>query len=498
MQNTAVLNVMFSPKRPISLLLSLKRNLALQQTLYFGASIALMKGVSLLMLPWLATQLSQIEFGQLETLTVLAILGSIVFAAGLEQTLYKYVGFAESDEDKRQVAATLYGLCLCVFLLVCFSFPLLTQLSQWLLPGSADKLHIQLIIAQVALESCIAVPLGWLRLNDRANLFFLFTAGRAVLHAMLTILFMHVIGGITAVLVAGLIAAVLQAVGLAILQFRTSGITLDTHTLKPIILYALPVIGSGLANFPLMGLDRWLIAAYSQLDLLASFAVAAKFSLGAVLLLQPFTMWWAPKRFTVLASPGGHKKALQVQLAGLSLMLFICMQIALFSPVVIAWLFPPQYALAADFIPLFLLIMLFKEATELVNIGCFCQHSTTHQFYINLSASLCGSSLMWVSAAWIASDALSVVYWVLVGLLVAQCMRVMLFYYFSQRFLPLPYPLRRVVIASLLGISFIMYTPHIEAMSMVLIFSLSLLTLFSFLAWSSIQKRLGTTISQEQ
>ena len=497
MQNTAALKIMFNIKCYFSQLLILRKNLALQQTLYFGASIALMKGVSLLMLPWLATQLSQIEFGQLETLTVLAILGSIVFAAGLEQTLYKYVGFAKSAEEKRRVAANLYGLCLAVFVLVCLLFPLLTTLSQWLLPGDANKLHIQLIIAQVALESCIAVPLGWLRLNDRANLFFLFTAGRAVLHALLTIIFMHILGGITAVLLAGLIAAIVQAIGLGILQYRSSGITLNTHTLKPIMIYALPVIGSGLANFPLMGLDRWLIAAYSQLDLLASFAVAAKFSLGAVLLLQPFTMWWSPKRFTVLSSQGGHEKALRIQLAGLSLMLFICMQISLFAPIAIELLFPPQYALAADFIPLFLLIMLLKEATELINIGCFCQHSTSHQFYINLSASICGSSFMWFSAAWVAQDSTSVIYWVLIGLMTAQLMRVILFYYFSQKFLPLAYPTRWILLLSLFGGGFIIGSSYIQSLSTAIVLSISLLFTFSLMAWMAFQKHTTRTVSQE-
>ncbi|MFO6422989.1 lipopolysaccharide biosynthesis protein [Motilimonas sp. KMU-193] len=428
----------------------------LNQTLFYGASVALMKGISLFMLPFIAHQLTPAEFGRLETLTTLAILCSIIFAAGLEDTLYKHVGFASSPAAKRQQAANIYGLSCALVALVLVSIPWLSQLAKHGLPGELALLDIQLILLQVALEACIAVPLGWLRLTDKAGLFFGFAVGRALLQAVLTLVLLHTIGGIRSILLAGLIAAACQAIGLAYYQLKSSGIRLNLNLVKPVLIYALPVIASGLVNFPLAGLDRWLIAAYGDEATLAQVAIAAKFALAGVLLLQPFTMWWSPKRFTVLADVNGQQNALKFQLLGLILLSAICITVAFVAPLLIAWLLPPQYHSAVTVLPFLLSVVFFKEACELVNIGCFSGQHTHTQFKINACTALFCAALMWLScylSQWLAPNHPQwLVMAVLSSLMLGQFARLALFYYFSQQALPLNYPIKWLVLAGVFTI----------------------------------------------
>ena len=65
---------------------------AISQTILYGFSIVAMKGISILMLPFIAQRLTQPAFGRLEVLSSLAVVISIIVGLGLEDTLYRFAG----------------------------------------------------------------------------------------------------------------------------------------------------------------------------------------------------------------------------------------------------------------------------------------------------------------------------------------------------------------------------------------------------------------------
>ena len=58
------------------------------QTVLYGFSIVAMKGISILMLPFIAQRLTQPAFGRLEVLSSLAVVISIIVGLGLEDTRF--------------------------------------------------------------------------------------------------------------------------------------------------------------------------------------------------------------------------------------------------------------------------------------------------------------------------------------------------------------------------------------------------------------------------
>ena len=88
----------------------LKFNSAFSQTILYGFSMAIMKGISILMLPFIAHQLSQQAFGRLEVLSSLAVIISILVGLGLEDTLYRFAGQAKTVDRKKRLAAKIFGL----------------------------------------------------------------------------------------------------------------------------------------------------------------------------------------------------------------------------------------------------------------------------------------------------------------------------------------------------------------------------------------------------
>lgn len=418
----------------------LQLNNGIKQSLLYGASIALMKGISLLMLPFVAHHISAQEFGRLEVISTLAVIGSIVVGMGLGDTLFRFAGTAKTQQQRCKIASEIFSLTLFIGLISLISSWFIAPIAATWIAGSPSIYEVRVILAVLALEGCIAIPLGWLRMNNRATCFFFASSGRALIQAILVALFLYWGRGVTGILEAGLIAAVLQTIFLSIQQLRDTGVHFSLATAKRSFIYSLPIVVSGLVAFALNGLDRWILIEHATLTDVAEFGIAVKFALAMVLLLQPFGMWWSPRRFKMLNSINGQQKTADFIAMGSSLALLIAVLVALLAPLLITWLLPDTYQQAGQYVVALVLVMLLKELVELFNIGCFNGETTTSQLIINVIASIIGITAMLLLTPQ------HHVWGIIFALLLAQSVRLFLFYKISQYFLPLNYPIHALLI----------------------------------------------------
>jgi O-antigen/teichoic acid export membrane protein len=425
--------------------MKIKMSDSIKQSCLYGGSIALMKGVSLLLLPFIAVHLSAVEFGRLEVISSLAIIGSIVVGMGLEDTLFRFAGCAKDKQQQRQVSAEIFSLTLIIggfsLLLAWFAATWFTEL----MPGNPSVYEVRLVLLMLALEGCITIPLGWLRMNNKAGLFFFISSGRALLQALLVAILLIFERGVAGVLEAALLAACLQALILGYWQIKDTGLHFSRNTSYRSLVYSLPIVGSGMVAFVLNGLDRWVLADYTSLIDVAVFGIAAKFSLAMVLLLQPFGMWWSPRRFEVLQGVDGKQQAAKMIALGSCLALSLAVFVALVSPSLIIWLLPENYHQASIYVLAIVLVYLFKELVELFNIGCFNGNTTNSQLIINIIGACVGLfAMLWLTPLYQV--------WGLIGaLLLAQVIRFTLFYKVSQYYLPLDYPIINLLIFTLVA-----------------------------------------------
>lgn len=418
-------------------------NSALKQSILYGSSIALMKGISLLMLPFIANHLSAEDFGRLEVISTLAVIGSILVGMGLENALFRFAGTAKNDQQRKSIAADIFTLTLVIALVTAAACWFIAPHIAALIPTQPPVEMVRIVLMMLALEGSIAIPLAWLRMNEKATQFFIITCARATLQAALVLFFLYENKGVHGILLAGLLAALLQAFILSYWHIADTGIQLNRHIIKKCFFYSLPIVGSGLIAFALNGLDRWILADHASLEDVAQFGIAAKFALATILLMQPFGMWWLPKRFQVLNQTNGHQRFADTVTLGICLALFITLVVGLLSPLLIKFLLPSHYLVAAKYAIAFTAIMLFKELVELVNIGCFIGDTTRCQLVINIIGSVIGVGVM------LALVPMYGVWGVLSALFIAQFYRFILFYLTSQHYLHLNYPIKRL---SLLGI----------------------------------------------
>ena len=408
------------------------KNLLNQSALY-GLSIFLMKGISLVMLPIYTSYLMPSDYGRLEVLVVFSNIVSIVLGFGLVEALYRFVGLADNIEKKQRHAAE----CLLVAgIIAVISYIIFHFYSKELLPylpGEITENELYLLGVALSVGGLINIPLAWLRITERAALFFSISMLKVLLQVSLTFYWLINGWGISSILAAGAVSSVIVAIILCIIQLKETQISFSLTNLKSIIYYAGPIFIGGAATFTLSGMDRWLLAEHFGATEIAAYAIAIKFALVPTLLIQPFTLWWFPKRFSVLKESDGKNINAHFAVMGAIISVFICGCLGLLGPIFIQHLTPETYHGAITILPWLLLCTLLKMLADLLNLGCFVDKSSRVQMNINLVACGFGGGLLIILVP------IFMIEGALTALIAANTIRMVLFYYFSQKRVYLPY-----------------------------------------------------------
>ncbi|HCH69754.1 MAG TPA: hypothetical protein DE042_04505 [Colwellia sp.] len=405
----------------------------LKQSALYGLSIFLMKGISLVMLPVYTSYLMPSEYGRLEILVVFANIVSIFLAFGLGAALYRFVGLADSIEDKQQRAAE----CLLVAgIISLFSYTIFHFFSRDILPylpGNITENELYLLGISLAVGGLIEIPLAWLRITERAVLFFVISMFQVLIQVSLTFYWLTNGWGISSILASGAVSSVIVAIILCVIQLKETKIKFSIKQIKSILTYAGPIFISGTAAFTLSGMDRWLLAEQFGTTEIASYAIAIKFALIPTLLTQPFTLWWHPKRFSVLKQHDGKNINAHFAVVGAIISVIMCGGLGLLGPLLIQHLTPIAYHSAIGILPWLLLCTLLKMLSELFNLGCFVEKSSRLQMNLNLVSCGFGAVLLVILVP------LFMIEGALTALISANALRMWLFYYYSQKKVYLPY-----------------------------------------------------------
>ncbi|MBX2829916.1 MAG: oligosaccharide flippase family protein [Rhodospirillales bacterium] len=349
---------------------------ALRQSLVYGLALALSKGISLLMVPVTTAFLAPAAFGQLDVLQTLADLLSILIAMGLADTLFRFVGDAKHEEDRRIVAANVFGMAMIITAITTVGLQLLAPLIAGILPGGVTEIQARILLGALSLSVCLLVPLSWLRMRGRAWMYFIGTVGRVVLQAGGTAIVLFLGFGVTAVLTAGLVASVLTFAWLGWQQLRDSGIRFEPALCKRYFVFGSPLIFAGLAGFVLGSFDRWILADVIGPAAMAQYALAAKFALITAFVVQPFDLWWLPKRFSTLNAAEGEERCAAMAQIGVTIALGASIFVAAVGPVLIFWLTPESYHGAIEFVPWLALLASVHSITQTLSLGLYTGRST--------------------------------------------------------------------------------------------------------------------------
>jgi O-antigen/teichoic acid export membrane protein len=418
----------------------------LSQAAYYALGIVIMKGISLLMIPYITRQLSPVEYGSLEILLLIADVCTIVIGFGLVEALNRFVGLAGDNKNESNVLiANCFSIAVMVSLLSMMLLVLFASSIINNLPAKITNLQFVLIIFPALLEGLIAIPLTLMRMQSLARRFFFLNIAKAIFQAVIVIILLEMGYGITAILIAGAVSSLFLVIFLMPYQWQQMAKKWHWRKTFEILRYGAPIVIGRLGLFAMTGLDRWMLADKVGIEQLAVYAIAVKFALIMSFLMQPFTLWWFPYRFKLLKQQGGKEQCAYYAMLGTNLGLLLGFAMMLTAPQFIQLILPSSYHEAAQIIIALLVVNMIKNAGDLLNLGCFINSSLNQMWVQWLCAVL--AVIGYVSfiedyGVWAAAGVLIVVY----------LLRLSLFYRYSQSLYPLPYAHKNWLLVITVGI----------------------------------------------
>lgn len=404
----------------------------------YAVALVWTKGLAMLAVPMLTRHLTPEEFGRLELLASVAEIGGVIVGAGLVDTLYR---FAIGDAAKAQagkvmgLALTISLGCLALLLLaaptIAAALPLATSPREVIMLGSA-----------VVLEGVISVPLGWLRMNGRAQAYTALVCGRATLQVGLLMVLLVLDTGVAGVLSAGLVAGLLLAGVLTAGQARQTGLRFNPRGSATLLAYGLPLVGTGLAGFVLGTADRWWLAGGVTAAALGHYGLALKIGQIVNLLAQPFELWWYPRRLMVLAGSNGRERSSETVMAGMTLLIVAAAAVSLTAPYIVALLAPAAYAPSAALVPPLTVAVALHLSCSMVNVGIYARDTGWLSLAVNAGAALVAVMFYSLLIPRFGVEG------AIAATIIAQTARCMTLGWLSQRTAPLDWKLGRLAVVA--------------------------------------------------
>lgn len=411
------------------------------QAAIYAVGLAFAKGTGLILLPLITHFLPPEEYARLELFASLIAAGALITSTWMVETLFRFAAAPAEEGDR--AAANIAGLALVIGVLVLVAMALAAPLIATSLPLRASVLEVTLASAVIAAEAANAVPLGWLRMKGRARAWVFLLIGRTVLHLGLVGVFLTLGYGVAGVLAASVIASTTLGAVLLAVQWREGGLRFSPRAWRAPIVYGAPLTVNGLALFAFSTADLWFLAGHVPSHALGLYALGAKMALIAGMAMQPFDLWWYPRRLMVIREANGAARSARLAGFGAALALLCAAGASVVGPVLILALTPPPYHGAIALVPWMAGAIAIQALGNMVNVGCYLGRSGALAAAVNLGAA---AGLLLLFIVLIPRFGL---YGAIASLLLAQTLRTLAFGVLSFRRAPLPYPFARIAAVAL-------------------------------------------------
>ncbi len=417
------------------------------QTAIYGISSIAARLLNYLLVPYLTRLLAPDEYGVITDMYALIPLALVVLTMGLESGYFKFAG--QEGADKRRIFRSLWGLTVTAaavfFALVMVFRGGIAELMDY----ASTPHYVTLVAAIIALDVATALPFARLRQEGRASMFVAVRVASVVINVALTVGFYSIMhgNGPVWVFVANLIASAL-ALLILLPGVRNMLPHIDRRTLRPILLYSLPLLVGGIAGTANEFIDRqmikYLMPEGEAMGALGVYGAVVK--IGVVLLL--FT-----QMYRMAAEPfflSGFKKDDFVRTNAEAMKWFIIASVAIFLGIT---LFTDLFALLVgrDFregiyiLPVVLVSNILSGVV--LNLSFWYKQYGLTRFAIIVT----GTGLAFTVVFNILLVPRLGYFGAALARLICETAMVALSYRLNRRHCPTPYPLRRIAEYTLLG-----------------------------------------------
>lgn len=420
----------------------------LRHLLVYGVGDVATQIVSFLLLPLYVRYLSPADYGVLALLLTTEVVWKILFRWGLDGAFMRLYYECPEPEERRRLASThavfLTGvnglLLLAALALVPMAGPHLFGTSQY-------NLVLALVLANTFLTGFHYLPFHVMRIRGESTRFVVYGSIRSAATLVLRLVF--IIGlqqGVAGVVLADVIVTV--ALTLALLpRFAEMLAPLFSRVLlRASLAYGLPRIPHGIAHQVIAVFDRYWLGQHVSLHELGLYSTGASLGLGLKLFLNAFETAWAPFYFAVMHEADAHATYRRVTTYGIAVLVLLAAGLSAVARDLVELITPSPFHPAAAVIPWIALGVCLQGVYLLTSIGL---NITRHTEWYPAATGM-------AAAASVAGNVLLVPRYGIIGAAVSNtCAYAVLAvsaWRFSQRFYPMHYETRRLVLLVVAGV----------------------------------------------
>jgi O-antigen/teichoic acid export membrane protein len=410
---------------------------------YYAGGLVFQRLISLVLLPISTHFLVPAQYGHLEVLLAFADIAGLIFGLSLSPTLSRYVGAVSGWDERRLVCARIFGVAAIVAVLLGGASMIFAGTIAQLIPGlPTTSGEVRLLVVTLSLEGLLDTGLTWLRIRGQARAFLMLTIGRSLLYAVVAVPLLAAGLGVRAMLTAGAVASVVEILGMAWVVLPETGVTLRGIKWGPLAIYCGPLLLSGIAGFALGSFDRLVLVDWVGPAELGIYGVAVRVGAFTAALLQPFHMWWMPKRFIVLAADSGAKRTADTVAIGLVITMLGAVAVTLTGPLLIQWLTAPAFHSATRYVGWLAIIYAVQESGSLVEVGCYLRRDGFAPLLFQVVSGSVAIALYFLLIPHFG------VAGAIAATLVAQIVRTLLCYFISEVYVNIPYQFSRLLMVA--------------------------------------------------
>lgn len=414
-------------------------------TLIYGVSAILSRGLSLIVLPIYTRILSPADYGALDMIFVIGSFATLMVALEINQALARFYADAETAEAKRRMASTTLWFTVAV-LTIAFgvAFASAESLAAWLL-GSADLEGVLRIgLAGIAANGLFYLAQTQMRYSLMSTAFAVVSLIYSLAMLGLGVFLGYGLGmGLAGVLWGQFAAAAIAAaLGLAVLR-RTYSLVFDARLLRTMLAFSLPLVPSALATFFTLYSNRLLLNDLEGLDAVGLFGVAARIAGAVGLLIIGLQSSLTPLIYAHYGEEATPGHLAQITEWFIAAALLCCLGLGLYAWEILALFAEARYAAAAP------LVLFLAPATLLGQMyiffpGIAIAKRTKLQLYIFVASAAATLVLNWllIEAFGLLGAA--------VATLAASLLFMVLWVCTSQRLYPMPLRWGRIAAATTL------------------------------------------------
>lgn len=322
-----------------------------RHAIVYGGVTVFTKVIAFFMLPVYANCIGAEGYGIIGMIDMVISVATLLIGYGIAGAMWRFYFLRETEEERNSLVST--TVILMYILVIVVSIPLffLHNLIGYLAFGR-DDLGYYIIVATIAFifEMTSRTAEAYILIRQKPLIYSALSIFRMFLGLSLNIyLIVYLKMGVLGFLYSSLISSFVLSLLNHCYTFRFVGFRFEKSVVKETLAFSLPLLPGYIAMFFRGNVDRVIMRTFMGLAQVGAYEMLNKFvSLIGILIVDPFSKSWDPKRLEICDTSEGPETISRMFTFQLAMMLFFGLILALEIPLMLRILTPKEFWLSGN------------------------------------------------------------------------------------------------------------------------------------------------------